>query len=240
MISNTTKLIAINVIAHLLIIPGIIYGTWYMWVLSIIWWQLIVATSIASGYHRYFSHNAFNTHKAFELYVQIIGMFANAGPVLTWASTHKMHHAFSDSPNDPHSPVYKSFLTVYCNTWGHSTTINRKFLKKLISNKSLLFFYRYYFRILLCILVGLMLINPLLLIFGFAIPVVLAFHGYGLINAYGHKNGYPSNNILVSIFTAGEGQHATHHKYPRNWKIGSKWYHFDISSVFIKLIKYND
>lgn len=210
-----------------------------MWVLSFIWWQIIASTAIASGYHRYFSHNSFKTSKFFEIYFQIIGMFSNAGPALTWSAAHKMHHAFSDTPLDPHSPVHKSFISVYCNTWGFSTNINRKFVKPLISNNTLLFFYKNYFKILFCLLLILFLIHPLLLIFCFAIPVVIAFHGYGLINAFCHKTGKPTNNKFVSFITAGEGQHLTHHKYPRNWKLGNKWYHFDTASLFIKLIKHD-
>ena len=239
MLNNTSKLITINVIAHLLLIPGIIYGTWYMWVLSFLWWQLIVATSISAGYHRYFSHKSFKTHKLFEIYFQLIGIFANAGPVLTWASSHKMHHAYSDTPHDPHSPVYKTFFSVYFNTWGYNIHINRRFLKSLITNTSVVFFYKHYFKIFSVIATSMLLINPLLLIFGLAVPIVIAFHGYGLINAYTHKTGQATNNTLVNFITAGEGQHATHHKYHRKSTIGTKWYHFDTGAIFINIIKHD-
>ena len=34
----------------------------------------------------------------------VLGSMALEGPALTWAATHRKHHALSDKPGDPHSP----------------------------------------------------------------------------------------------------------------------------------------
>jgi stearoyl-CoA desaturase (delta-9 desaturase) len=213
------------------------YGEWWMWILSFAWWQIIATTSISSGYHRYFSHRSFIAPKWYEIYCQILALFANSGPVLTWASAHRMHHAYSDASLDPHSPKFKGFWKVYTNQWGYSITIKRKFLKNLIDNKTVLFFYRYYFKLQFVIFTIFLIINPMLFIFAVALPIVFAFHGYGMINAVTHRKGSASNSIIANLLTAGEGYHKFHHEDSKNWQIGKKWYHFDIGSWFIKGIK---
>ena len=79
------------------------------------------------------------------------------------------------------------------------------------------------------------LIDPMLLIFGYAMPVILAFHGYGLLNILGHKEG-PTNSIIANILTAGEGWHANHHRSPSSYKIGKEWWQFDPTALFIRYV----
>lgn len=235
----TTKLLLIHFIAHLCLLPAILYGEWWMWIASFLWWLFIAATSISAGYHRYFSHRAFTTGKWYEIYSQVLALFANSGPVLTWAATHRMHHAYSDTDRDPHSPKFKGFWKVYTNQWGYTVNIEKKFLKHLIDNKSVLFFYKHYFKLMSCIALLFLIVDPLLLVFGLTIPIVFAFHGYGLINAFTHRNNEVTNSALANVLTAGEGYHKFHHADGKNWKIGKKWYHFDTGSWFIKVIKYD-
>lgn len=236
--SNTKKLILIHALCHVAIIPAIVYGEWWMWLGSFLWWQWIAATAISAGYHRYYSHNAFKTGKWYEYYSQFIGLFANPGPALTWASTHRMHHMYSDTEQDPHSPKYKGFWTVYTSYWGEDVTrINRRALAGLAGNKTLRWFYQHYFKLVIAIAVVLAVIDPLLLVFGYCMPVVLAFHGYGLINAYTHKDGEPKNSWLANILTAGEGWHLNHHRNSKAWQIGKGWKQPDPGAWFIRLIK---
>jgi stearoyl-CoA desaturase (delta-9 desaturase) len=151
-----------------------------------------------------------------------------------------MHHAFSDTDRDPHSPKYKGFFTVYSNMWGYTVEIDRKFLKNLSNRPGLVFFYRHYFKILAGLAFVMLLVDPMFLIFGMAVPMVFAFHGYGLINAWTHRHGGATNSITANLLTAGEGYHKFHHDDGRNWRIGQRWYHFDTGAWFIKLIKHDE
>ena len=236
--NNTTKLLTFHGLCHLMLIPAFMMGELWMFVASFFWWQWIAATSISAGYHRYFSHKSFKTGDWYRWYVQAMALFSNPGPVLTWASTHRMHHAHSDTEQDPHSPKYKGFWRVYMNTWGNQVTIKRKYLKDLLKDNSVSFFYKHYFKLLTALAVILFVIDPLLLVFGLGVPVVFAFHGYALINAWTHRSGQPVNSWLANIFTAGEGWHENHHKESYNWRIGWQWWQLDTAAWFIRLIKY--
>lgn len=236
-ISTTHKLLSIHAICHLMLIPAFIYGELWMLILSFIWWQFIAASAISAGYHRYFSHGSFEAPSWYRYYVQVLGMFANPGPVLTWASTHRMHHAYTDTNKDPHSPTLKGFFKVYTSQWGNDVTIERKMIKGLITPDTK-FFHDNYFLLITLIAILLLFINPMLFLFGFCMPVVFAFHGYGLVNLIPHtENGNPKNSWVANILTAGEGWHKNHHEDSRNWRIGKTLWQWDPGAWFIKLIK---
>jgi stearoyl-CoA desaturase (delta-9 desaturase) len=59
-----------------------------------------------AGFHRYFSHGAFQATAVAKVFLAITGTMFGAGSVLWWATMHRVHHKFSDQPGDPHSPLY--------------------------------------------------------------------------------------------------------------------------------------
>lgn len=67
---------------------------------------MFVATTlgIELGFHRHFTHAAFKAHPALRTVLAVLGSMASQGPLVFWAATHRRHHAYSDSPGDPHSP----------------------------------------------------------------------------------------------------------------------------------------
>ena len=56
------------------------------------------------GYHRMFTHRAFDSSRAFRAVVAVLGSMAVQGSVITWVADHRKHHAFTDQEGDPHSP----------------------------------------------------------------------------------------------------------------------------------------
>ena len=220
---NTTKLILNHIFCHLMLIPAFMYGELWMFVASFFWWYTVAIVAISGGYHRYYSHNSFKVGKWYEYVVNVLGMFAGAGPALTWAGTHRQHHAFSDSEDDPHSSTFKGMWAVYVNTWGYDFKIKRKFIKHLFKNPILRFFHKYYFKLNVAIIIGFTLIDPLFMIFAYAMPVIFAFHGYGILNILGHTGAKPTNSWVANILTAGEGWHENHHKRAYSYEIGQKW-----------------
>lgn len=68
---------------------------------------------ITAGYHRYFSHRAYKTSRWFQFVLAWLGCSALQKGPLWWASHHREHHKYSDTPADPHSPHRTSFW------WSH-------------------------------------------------------------------------------------------------------------------------
>jgi len=65
---------------------------------------VITAFGITLGYHRMFTHRAFESSAPFRAIVAVLGGMAVEGSVITWVADHRKHHAFTDQQGDPHSP----------------------------------------------------------------------------------------------------------------------------------------
>jgi stearoyl-CoA desaturase (delta-9 desaturase) len=65
---------------------------------------LVTAFGITLGYHRMFTHRAFEASRPFRAIVAVFGSMAAQGSVITWVADHRKHHAFTDHEGDPHSP----------------------------------------------------------------------------------------------------------------------------------------
>src|SRR5664279_5692826 len=65
---------------------------------------VITALGITLGFHRMFTHRAFESSRTFRAIVAAMGSMAVQGSVITWVADHRKHHAFTDQDGDPHSP----------------------------------------------------------------------------------------------------------------------------------------
>jgi stearoyl-CoA desaturase (delta-9 desaturase) len=65
---------------------------------------VITCLGVTLGYHRMFTHRAFESSRAFRTFIAIVGSMAVEGSVITWVADHRKHHAFTDQEGDPHSP----------------------------------------------------------------------------------------------------------------------------------------
>jgi len=65
---------------------------------------VVTCLGVTLGYHRMFTHRAFEASRAFRAVVAVIGSMAVEGSVITWVADHRKHHAFTDQEGDPHSP----------------------------------------------------------------------------------------------------------------------------------------
>src|SRR5262245_26872877 len=80
---------------------------------SLVW--LTVATFVPRmlgmeiGYHRYFSHRAFKTSRAFQFLLAVLAVTTGQRGILWWAATHRVHHSHADVDGDVHSPRVSGF-----------------------------------------------------------------------------------------------------------------------------------
>jgi fatty-acid desaturase len=194
-------------------------------VLGYAFYYVAALLGISIGYHRYFSHRSFEAGPVAEIVMLFFGQICGGRSAITWAAVHRMHHAGSDTESDPHSPQYKGWLNVLLSKWTVDY-IPRKYIADLMKNPRVVFFHRYgnYIHVGWAIVViasgG---------ISGFisfvAMPWILAYLGFGLLNWLAHTEGEPADIPFANIFAPGEGWHKKHHDRPRD----SRLHKYDIA-----------
>lgn len=83
----------------------------YLWFFGLDWFQVALffvmfcacGFSITLGYHRLFSHLAFQAHWSVRLFTAIFGAGAFENSIYLWACEHRAHHKHVDHDDDPYS-----------------------------------------------------------------------------------------------------------------------------------------
>jgi len=179
---------------------------------------------------------------------------------------HRMHHAFTDTEDDPHSPTYDKNLfammlrtkRIYSGVFDGSIKVEERFTKNVPEWK---WFDRWAnawpSRLLWVIFyVWLYIVFAPSLWWFLLIPIHIAMgpvHGV-IINWFAHKYGdvnYETDNTSKNLFKLdvmmfGEGYHNNHHKFPSRTNFATKKGEFDLCYPIIvglhklKVIKYRE
>lgn len=205
---------------------------------------------IVVTYHRNLTHNSYKTHPLLVKAFSLLGCFAGTGSPLAWVAIHINHHLKSDKPTDPHSPLYKGikiFMMDYINEVDKDTKWR---MRSLVTNRFQQFLHRYYFAIIAMYSLVLFLIGGFwLMIFFHWAPAAITAIMSNVVNYAGHNpnwlggyrthnlNDQSTNNWLWAIPSWGEAWHNNHHRYPKRFSFGDKWWEVDISALIIKLIR---
>jgi stearoyl-CoA desaturase (delta-9 desaturase) len=72
----------------------------------------ITITSMSLSFHRYHTHKGVILNPILDTLMQLNLWLVGGMSKLDWVSVHIYHHAFSDKPEDPHSPVQKGILHI--------------------------------------------------------------------------------------------------------------------------------
>ena len=205
---------------------------------------------IVVTFHRYLTHKSYNTSPFFVKLFSFFGCLGGTGSPLAWVAIHLNHHIKSDKPGDPHSPLYKG-LKIFSLDYAHEVDSDTKWrMRALVTDRYQQFLHRYYFLIIFAWSALLFLIGGLyLVIFLHLAPAAFTAFMSNIVNYIGHKpswwggyrryklNDQSTNNWLWAIPSWGETWHNNHHRHPRNFSCGEKWWEIDISAYIIRLIR---
>lgn len=240
----------LQIITHLMFFLGVYLafsnGLYSYLSLSLLFYYLFGIVGINVGFHRYLAHRSFKTNKFWHYVLTIAGTLCVMGSPTAWTVLHRQHHRYSDTPDDPHSPHYKGPLSTWLGFWGE-IKLNPVYGRDMMRDRFQTVIHRFYLVIHICYMLLLYLLDPLLVIYVYAIPAVLIFHSAGAFDVIAHMHGYrtyettdkSTNSWIANIITMGEGWHNNHHRHPAKWKQGEKWWEIDPPSWFIGLIKKN-
>jgi stearoyl-CoA desaturase (delta-9 desaturase) len=237
------------VLVHLACVAAIWTGiTWQAVAIGIaLYWLRMFA--IGAGYHRYFSHRAFSTSRAFQFVLALLSQSSAQKSVLWWAAKHRHHHLHSDTKRDVHSPRHKGFLYSHVG-WIFARRHAKTDLVKVADfarYPELMWLHRYELvpAIALGVLCWLIEGWPGLVV-GFFWSTVMLYHGTFCINSLAHVRGRKRyvtgddsrNNWLLALFTMGEGWHNNHHACQSSVRQGFRWWEFDPTFYILKVLSW--
>jgi len=210
-------------------------------------------------HHRYAAHAMFSMSKGWER-VFYIGCFLTQGSSYISAGTyglmHRLHHAHTDTEEDPHSPsntpnVFAMMWETrnnYINLYTGKTTADDKYKKglpewaafdKIVHNWIMrVIWIAVYIAIYAYLATAwwMFLFLPLTIAMG-------SFQGVA-VNWWAHRFGYEnfkmnntSKNILpFDIIFWGEAYHNNHHKHPTTPNNATRWFEWDMGYQAMRLL----
>ena len=202
--------------------------------------------SISIGYHRLFSHIAFQASWPVRLFTLVFGAAAFENSALMWATEHRRHHKHVDHDDDPYS-ISKGFFYAHIGWLIFKLNAQPPYdnVPDLLKDKLV----RWQHRHVQTIAVVVSFVLPAIagafwngwagalgafLIAGVARIVVLQ-HCTFLINSACHVFGTQPysescsarDSWFLALFTFGEGYHNYHHEFQHDYRNGVKPWNFD-------------
>jgi stearoyl-CoA desaturase (Delta-9 desaturase) len=217
---------------------------------------------VTIGFHRYLTHRAFQTSKAVEYILAIVGSMAIEGPVVNWVADHRKHHAHTDEEGDPHSPhgfgpglrgTLKGLFHAHVGwLWeDHGIAERRKYARDLVEDRGMRII-----NLSFGPLAALSLAIPFFagwaiggslrdgltaFLWGGLVRVFFLHHVTWSINSICHFFGrrrfattdQSTNVFWLALPSFGEAWHHNHHAFPRSAFHGLRWYQVDVAGLVI-------
>jgi len=247
---NWSTIIGVSIF-HLLVIPAFFMFSWTNLAVAVGIWWLAGSLGIGVGYHRLQTHRGFKTPQWVENVLAVFATLAvQAGP-LAWVTTHRKHHAFTETDKDPHSPRNGAFHAhmgwiFKGEAQQHDYAVHQRYSPDLMKSPFLKTLDKYYWVTSVILGIALFAIGGWgMLFWGVFVRTVWGWHATWLVNSATHIWGTrrfettddSRNNGLIAALSWGEGWHNNHHAYPRSARHGLAWYEFDANWIQIKLLE---
>lgn len=204
---------------------------------------------VTAGYHRYFAHRAYKTSRVFQFVLGALAQSSLQSGLIWWASKHRDHHKYVDTPRDSHSPreygFWFSHLGWIFNERAQHPNLDN--VPDITRYPELVWLDRYHWVPGAALGVGLWLWGGWsMLVVGFCLSTVITWHSTFFINSLAHvfgKQRYLTgddsrNNFWLALLTLGEGWHNNHHYYMSSVRQGFFWWEVDITYYLLKMLSW--
>jgi stearoyl-CoA desaturase (delta-9 desaturase) len=205
--------------------------------------------AITAGYHRYFAHRSYKTSRAFQFVLGFLGTSAMQNGPLWWASWHRRHHRYSDTPDDAHSPRQGGLWHAHIGWFVDGSHDDPCFSNviDLARYPELCFLERRKWLPIVAYAGVMYLIAGVPgVVWGFVVSTIACLQATMCINSLSHVWGSrrfdtrddSRNNALLALLTFGEGWHNNHHHQMSSARQGLMWWELDISYYSLKLLSW--
>ncbi len=239
---TSRSLFLAQVLAHLSLIPMIVYGQWHHWLIAIIVYFFNGCIGMTVTYHRLLSHRAWVAPKWLEYFGVLCASIGLTGSAISWVAIHRKHHRYTDTEHDPHSPTFKGFF--YCHWLSMFEPVNIKFAMDLRRERFYLFQHRYYFYIAGVYAISVYLIDPFAVVYAFLVPACILWNAGSSIVSVAHMYGpqaHPINSKAANVWWLGllvwgEGWHNNHHHQSNNPYFSEQFWQVDVGGLVIRIL----
>lgn len=214
------------------------------------------------GYHRLFSHRAFQASVPVQAMLAIWGAMAVQGGVVHWVAQHRIHHRYSDQDADPHSPHthgdgwvarIKGLWYAQLGWVLQGKVPNVAFWAKDMLRSPVIARINQLQQV--WVVTGILLpavLDGLItqswvgalrgLLWGGFVRVFISQHTLGATNSLGHlcgnrmfeSNDRSTNNVWMAIPSMGQAWHNNHHAFPNSAVAGFYWWQIDPGTWFLR------
>lgn len=215
-----------------------------------VFYALASSFSITLGYHRLFSHAAFKAAWPVRLFVLFFGGAAFEKSAIAWSALHRLHHRHTDTDRDPYN-IKRGFFYAHVG-WILVETPRHDYsnVRDLAQDPMLVHQHQHYklwshlSGFVIPFLVGAWIGGwTYAILFPVAARIFLVMNSAFFINSVAHSfgdqpfdpNTSARDHWLGVILTNGEGYHNFHHRFPRDYRNGVRWYHWDPTKWLIWL-----
>lgn len=196
---------------------GIVSNSGWGWWLVCLFFYTVVYTLIGNNiaYHRYFTHKQFEVAKPVQWFFLWTGAMGGIGDPISYATTHMVHHKYSDTPLDPHGPTRGLRSVMFCFYKKVSPKDTPLVGRRVIELTKKYGWLHNYYLIFLLGSIGIMwAIDYRIFLFCWLIPASLFTWGLGIGVLAQHWDFRARNTWADKWIPHYEGLHLNHHKAP--------------------------
>jgi len=215
------------------------------------------------GSHRYFSHRSFKTSRTFQMILAILAASGGQRGPIWWATHHRAHHWYSDTPLDPHSPIHRGFSYAHMGWFLDPQNIDTdldaakdlsRFPELVWVNKFHYIFPYILMAVIFCVGAFTTILGPNVggisaVVWGFFLSTMLSLQATFVVNTitHGFKPSFfsyrrfntsdtTSNNWLLAIPTMGASWHNNHHRFMGSARAGFYWWEVDLTYCILRIL----
>jgi fatty-acid desaturase len=230
---------------------ALFFFAWKPFLLAIFLYWVAGSLGVGMCYHRLLTHRGYKCPKWVEYFLTVCATLTLEGGPIFWVAVHRIHHQNADKEGDPHSPREGKWWShmgwvLMGEPLHHYTRELARYTPDLARDKFHLWMNKWHWVPLTTLGILILAIGGWqYMLWAIFFRVVLGLHATWIVNSVTHVWGSrrfhtrddSTNNLLVALFSFGEGWHNNHHAHPVSARHGLAWYEFDLNYYGIMFLK---